>query len=66
MTHYTKRPAWGKIAHGRIDDVTDAERAVTIIATRYRLPVNVARLLCEHAGIGASEDRAPASGGKTA
>jgi hypothetical protein len=66
MTQYTRRPAWGKLDHSRIDDVTDAERAVTIIAARYRLPVNVARLLCEHASIGASEDRAPASGGKTA
>jgi hypothetical protein len=54
MFEYNKRPPGRKPDHGNadIDDVTDAERAVVIIATRFALPLNVARLIAHHAGLG--------------
>ncbi len=61
MFRYTECPPGGKPDHENIDD--DAtELAVSVIATRYRVPLNVARLLCELAHIG--RNGRPASGGR--
>jgi hypothetical protein len=46
-----------------IDDVTDADRAVSIIAARFRLELHIARLVAELSGIGGC-DRASAGGGR--
>jgi hypothetical protein len=53
MSDYTRRAPRRKHEHNiDIDDGTDAERAVVIIATRFALPLNVARLIAHHAGLG--------------
>jgi len=41
-----------------------ADLAVSIIAARYGLTRTLAKVICEHARIGSSEDRATASGGR--
>ncbi len=61
MLQYNKRPIQGKPDLRSADDVTDAERAVAIIAARYGLKPHVARTVCALARIGPSDDR-PASG----
>ena len=53
MFVYNKRPPRRKQNHNAdIDNVTDAERAVVVIAARFGLPINVARLIAQHAGLG--------------
>jgi hypothetical protein len=65
MLQYNNCPPGGKPDHENIDD--DAtELAVLLVAGRFNLPLNVARLIARHADLGSNEDRAGAGGGKAA
>jgi hypothetical protein len=52
--------------HNREADDGDRDWVARSIARKFGLSANVAHLVCELAHIGAGEDRAPASGGKSA
>jgi hypothetical protein len=47
------------------DAVDGADLAVRLIASRFNLPLNIARVVCEQARIGGGDHR-PSSGGRTA
>jgi hypothetical protein len=64
MLEITERQPERKSDHASVDDDRDRDLAVLLIASRFNLTVSVARVVCEHAGLGASDDRATA--GKTA
>jgi hypothetical protein len=65
MSDYTRRQPARKSDHGCIDDDGDRDWVARSIARKFGLSANVAHLVCELARIGAGEDRAPASGGRT-
>jgi hypothetical protein len=57
MLQYNNCPPGGKSEYGNVDD--DAtELAVLLVAGRFNLPLNVARVVAEHAGLGGGGDRA--------
>ncbi len=58
MSRYTDRRPKNQDA----DD--GADLAVLFVAARFHLPMNIARVVAEHAGLGRSDDRTPASGGR--
>lgn len=61
MIEINKRQPARKANHVA-DDVADL--AVFIIAARFHLPMNIARVVAEHAGLGRSDDQASGSGGR--
>ena len=54
MSDYTRCPGGRKQNRNTDidDDAADGELAVVVIATRFGLPINVARLIAHHAGLG--------------
>ena len=56
MFKYNEHPPARKHNHNAdIDDVTNAERAVVVIAARFSLPIHVARVIAHHAGLVSTE-----------